>query len=373
MNGTKLASCAVGRDNNFNLVRIVAASSVLVSHSYALTLGSGDLEPMRRSLGMTPGTMAVDVFFIASGFLVTASLLTRQSVVEFAWARLLRIFPGLLVMLALTVFGMGLLVTDLPARDYVVDAGTWHYLYRCGTLVRGVAYNLPGVFEHNPYKGTVNGSLWTMPIEIRMYVLLALFWVGASVFKSAHRRVFQWALIVSAMGSLVVLQAMHGWLHKDHPLVHLFYMFFMGAAFYVLRHRIRLSAALFWPMLTALLGSVFLGAQAFFVVYSLTLAYLLFYVAYIPAGVVRGYNRFGDYSYGIYIYAFPLQQLVVAWIPGASVAQVLALSALLTAVMAFLSWHLVENRALNLKARYVGSTRALIAKLAPTSSWSGTK
>ncbi len=102
----RLSNFTDGRDNNFSLIRIIAAFAVLITHSFALAIGTGEAEPFQKFLGMTMGTIAVDIFFITSGFLVTSSLLTRQSVIEFVWARVLRIYPALLVMLCLTVFGL---------------------------------------------------------------------------------------------------------------------------------------------------------------------------------------------------------------------------------------------------------------------------
>lgn len=98
-------------ENNFNLLRALAAFLVLFSHSYALT-GSSSSEPLRMLLGMTFGSVAVDVFFVISGFLVCGSLLRRQSAIEFMKGRLLRIFPALLVMVGLTVLLLGPLVTN---------------------------------------------------------------------------------------------------------------------------------------------------------------------------------------------------------------------------------------------------------------------
>ena len=193
----KLSNFTQGRDNNFNLIRIVAALAVLITHSFALAMGTSDAEPFRQSLGITMGEIAVDIFFIASGFLVTASLLTRQSVIEFVWARVLRIFPALLIMLILTVFGLGVFFTSLSFPSYISDSKTYIYLLKCATLIRGVDFTLPGVFDENPYNNMVNGSLWTMPYEIKMYVILLLIFVVSRVINTTRLRIIGLAIICS--------------------------------------------------------------------------------------------------------------------------------------------------------------------------------
>jgi len=115
---------------------------------------------------------------------------------------------------------------------------------------------------------------------------------------------------------------------------------------------------LFWPLAIALAIAAS-NQQAFFVVYILSTAYILFYLAYVPSGVVRKYNRLGDYSYGIYIYAFPVQQSIAALFPGISILQMILISAIVTTLLAILSWHLLERRSLKLKEHYVDHTRRL--------------
>ncbi len=148
---------------------------------------------------------------------------------------------------------------------------------------------------------------------------------------------------------------------KILTILRLFFMFFSGAAFYVLKEHITLSRSFFWLCVIALLSSVIVNKDAFFVVYVLTIAYVLFYVAYIPSGFIRKYNQVGDYSYGIYIYAFPIQQSVAALIPGVSVLSMLSISASVALSLAALSWHLVERRALGLKGLYVDHSRKILS------------
>lgn len=356
----RLSNFTQGKDNNFNLIRMSAALAVLVTHSFALAIGTQDAEPFRQSLGMTMGAIAVDVFFVTSGFLVTASLLTRQNTIEFIWARALRIAPALLVMLVLTVFGLGIYFTSLRLSAYLTDSQTYIYFLKCATLITGVSYQLPGVFNDNPYKMAVNGSLWTLPYEIKMYAILAVVWVALRTTKHNRLRAAKVAILTGAgiAGSLVI--AGHFYPLVKGEFTNLFFLFFSGAAFYVLKQNIILSRWIFWLFSIALLTSALANKDVFFVVYKLTIAYVLLYIAYIPSGWIRKYNRLGDYSYGVYIYAFPVQQSVAALIPGVSVLSMVMISAATTIFLAVLSWHIIEQRALGLKVLYVNHTRRII-------------
>jgi peptidoglycan/LPS O-acetylase OafA/YrhL len=356
----KLSNFSQGRDNNFNLIRIVAALAVLITHSFALAIGSGDAEPFRESLGMTMGSIAVDVFFITSGFLVTSSLLNRQSAIEFIWARALRIFPALLVMLFLTVFVLGVFFTELPLSVYLSSANTYIYLTKCATLFMGVSYNLPGVFDGNPYKSAVNGSLWTLPHEVRMYAILVVVWIALRITPKLRLTTFQVVVIVFSFSAGIYLLFGNFHFHRIDNFGKLFFMYFVGATFYVLRNRIVISRRLFWLFVVGLLATIG-HAHIFFVVYVFTIGYILFYLAYVPSGFVRKYNQLGDYSYGVYIYAFPVQQAVAALDPGITVPQMILFSATITILLATLSWHLLEKRCLSLKVLYVGHTRKLLA------------
>jgi peptidoglycan/LPS O-acetylase OafA/YrhL len=349
----RLSDYCVGRDNNFNLIRVVAALAVLVTHSFALATGSRDAEPLDGTLGMTLGTIAVDVFFLTSGFLVTSSLLTRQRTGAYFWARMLRIYPALWVMLLLTVFVLGPALTSTPLSTYLASSKTYKYVLKCSTLIGGVAYNLPGVFEGNPFKGEVNGSLWTMPYEVRMYAILVLVWLVLRAAAEARLLVFRAVMVISSIAAGIGVIAGHFFFPPASLFLRLFFMFFTGAAFFVLRKHIRIDRWVLLPLIAGLAVTAAGNKDAFFVVYVVSIAYVLFYAAYVPAGFIRQYNRVGDYSYGIYIYAFPIQQTIAALIPGVSVSGMLVISAAATVLMATLSWHLLERRALALKARFV--------------------
>jgi peptidoglycan/LPS O-acetylase OafA/YrhL len=345
---TLLSGATNGRENNFNLIRIVAALAVLVSHSYQVARGRNTPDMLGATLGMSLGEIAVDVFFITSGFLVTSSLVSRQNTAEFLWARFLRIFPGLWVMLLFAVFLLGPAFSSLPTADYFAAKSIYGYLAKCGTLIAGVGYELPGVFDGNPLPHAVNGSLWTMPYELKMYLLLAIVWLALWIAKDNRRKLFNSVIVTLATASAVFVIADHFWLHASRQFAHFFYVFFIGAGAFILRDRVALS----WPTFSAFaiaLAASALNKDVFFVVYTCLLPYLVLFLAYAPSGLVLAYNKLGDYSYGVYIYAFPVQQAIAATAPGISVLQLVATAAAVTLLFAVASWHLVESHALALK------------------------
>jgi peptidoglycan/LPS O-acetylase OafA/YrhL len=353
----KISNYTQGRENNYNLIRIIAALAVLITHSYALSIGTGEAEPFRKSLGMTMGSIAVDIFFITSGFLVTASILSRQSAIEFMWARILRILPALTVMLILTVFVLGIFFTSLNPLAYLADVSIYIYLAKGISLLFNVSYNLPGVFEGNPYKYVVNGSLWSLPYEIKMYLMLVVVWISLKIVKGMRLKLFELSMVLAALSSGIFVLVHHS---GEGHFSRLFFMFFSGASFYVLQKSITLSHIAFWVSLITLLIAANLNEKTFFIVYTLTITYILFYIAYIPAGFIRQYNQLGDYSYGVYIYAFPVQQSIAALIPGVSVLVMILISAIITLILSIFSWHLIEKPALKHKNLYIGHTRKIV-------------
>lgn len=345
-----LASLAQGRNNNFNLIRLIAAFAVLFSHSFSLATGLWDSEPLRNSLGITPGMIAVDIFFIASGFLVTGSLISRNNVIGFAVARILRIYPALIIMVLITgIFGA--FYTSLSPSSYYNASIFWTYILKNISLVTGLTNNLPGVFTQNPIKNAVNGSLWTLIYEIKMYILLAIIWTTLKPLPINKIRAF--SLIVALFA--LCARIMHFFGHYNtnvinNELARLSFMFFCGSVFYMAKDHIKLSHSIFAILITALtLSST--NKELFFITYQFTISYLLFYIAYIPKGVILKYNKIGDYSYGIYIYAFPIQQALLASQPGISIEGLFLSSSAITLIFAILSWHFIECKAMKLKFR----------------------
>ncbi|NEX21368.1 acyltransferase [Thiorhodococcus mannitoliphagus] len=355
---TALYRCAVSRDNNFNLIRFLAAALVLFSHSFPLA-GKGDDEPLYALVGMSWGSLAVDVFFVTSGFLIARSFFERKSLLAFAWARLLRIYPALIVAVLFSALIVGGIFTTHGLAAYLRDPQTREYILTNSYLLSGIKFGLPGVFADNPYKDGVNGSLWTLPYEVKLYIRLAL---GGLLLLYLQRYFGRHFLKISflsiALVSILLNIGNHFQGDSSEHFIRFSATFFAGTAFYLFRDHIMLSSKAFWALSLLLLLSL-LQKDLFFVVYSLGLPYLIIYLAYAPSGVLKAFNGFGDYSYGIYIYAFPVQQSVAAMAPGIAPHALAALSFAITLPLAFASWHGVEKRCLKMKGGYQSFERRL--------------
>jgi len=348
------------RNNNLHLLRISAALAVLASHSWALATGNALLEPLRDSTGMSLGSLAVDVFFVASGFLVTASLLTRGSAVDFFWARCLRIYPALIVMVLLTVFALGPAFTSQQLPDYLTAYKTRAYLVTNGLMLSDIQYFLPGVFEGNPWPGAVNGSLWTLPLELRMYATLLGAWLLLWITGTWRIRLMR--LLIPGLALFYAAHLLRDlFIAEPSPAdLRLKFMFFVGASCQVYKHRINLAASGALLAAAILAASWLLMPAQFPTVFLVAMPYLLLYLAFVPGGVVRQYNKLGDYSYGVYIYAFPVQQMLMASHPGLSPWSLLLTSCLITLGLSALSWHFIEQHALTFKTSMVRHTTRLL-------------
>jgi peptidoglycan/LPS O-acetylase OafA/YrhL len=349
----KLSDYTSSRDNNFNLIRFIAATLVLISHSFALTLGSVEFEPLKASLNTTWGLIAVDVFFVSSGFLIANSYQSSRSLLAFVWARFLRIYPALFVAILITTFMIGLYATKLSSAQFIAHPQTAKYIAKNTTLIFGVEHTLPGVFMDLPFRGAVNGSLWTLPYEIKMYALLCVAFGAVALLNKAHAaiNIKNATLFISITATTAHLLNTFEPTVPDKP-IRLFTMFFAGVTFYAWKDKIAIDKEWATAAAAALILST-LDINAFQVMYALLLPYLIFSLAYIPAGGVRKFNSLGDYSYGIYIYAFPVQQTVASLNPGINPLNMMALSFPVTLILAIASWHIIEKRYLEKKKYYI--------------------
>lgn len=340
-----------GRNNHFNLIRMIAATGVLVSHAYPISLGERAAEPLQRWLnGMSLGTVSVYVFFAISGFFIAKSFDRSSSLGRFLRARALRLYPALAMVLVWTVMIAGLFLT--VETPWVYWAAVPEYLLRNLSLY-GVQFALPGVFVENPLGPAINGSLWTLFHEVMCYV--GVFLLGL-LGLLRNRRVLALLFV-----GFVILQPVALSLPlpiKLAAFLRLALPFAIGTAFYVWRDAVPLN--LYVGLALVALTLLAYVTPLFPVAFALALSYWIFLIGLAEAPTLLAYNRLGDYSYGIYIYAFPAQQLMAFW--GVTLPLLnMVLAFPVTLALAVLSWHLIEKPALSWVRRPVVTRKGVDA------------
>jgi peptidoglycan/LPS O-acetylase OafA/YrhL len=327
----------------FGVLRICAAIMVIFAHSFPVAAGWEDPTWRSHSVIISAGSAAVDIFFIISGYLVIASWLRDPNMARFAVRRVARIWPGLLVMLLVTTLVVGSAVTALPLQRYLSDPGTTQYLV--GSALLQPVWDLPGVFLGNPAPG-VNGSIWTLPIEVTAYAGLLLF--GPLLCSTGRRRLVRAAAIVAGLvvGALLVRTVLSRFvlggvlflLHQS------FLIFFVaGVLLYLGRRRVPMT----WPWFAlAVLGLVAALVVGLMIPVFVFLSYAVIFLSTRRGTLGERLTRLGDPSYGIYIYAYPIQQLLVHLRFASNPWVLFAEATAVSIVVGYLSWHLVEHRAL---------------------------
>ncbi|MDB5665233.1 MAG: acyltransferase 3 [Cypionkella sp.] len=342
----------------FNFARIFLAYSVLVWHTVAIAENGAD-QALRT--GLWPLIFAIlPMFFALSGFLVTGSAL-RLPLKEYILNRTFRIVPALGVDIAISALIIGPIFTTVALPLYFTDPDFWSYSLN---IVGKIHYELPGVFEANPYAGVVNGALWTVPYEIACYVVMSsMIFVG--IVRSWKWTIgFAVILVATAItchllgfgkGSGLVDKGIRfAFLAKGASLVP---SFLVGAALYLMKDRIPYSGFLalcvglgiialgVWGEASLYYNPVFIGLVAF------PLAYLVVWIGLTPIPIPKLLES-GDYSYGIYLYHFPILQALEHMF-GFTSWWALAFAGLLPVTLfAIFSWHTIEKPTLKMRSRF---------------------
>ncbi len=347
----RLAALANGRANNFDVLRLVAAGFVVLFHCYALT-GRWTDEPLwRLAHELNFGAIGVKMFFVISGFLVTRSWLGRASAPAFVAARVLRIYPALIAATLFTI-ALGGLSSPLDWASFLTDPVTLDYAWRVA-LGWEMVYRLPGAFATNPFPHEVNGSLWTLPIELRLYAALL---IAGSVTLLGRR----WMWLAVVLGS-VAFFAMRP---ESFPLApntivvrELALLFALGSLAAVWHDALPISlVAAIVALLLVAWNPLGLARGTLL---SPLLAYVVLVAAYHPAVQWSRFNVGGDYSYGLYVYSFPIQQTLVERLPSITPLALFVLALPAALAVAAASWHVIERPALRLKARRLAPAKEL--------------
>ena len=330
--------------NNFDALRLLGAFMVVVGHGEMLT-------GQRISVlwGIQASHVGLDIFFAISGYLVTDSFERAPAIRGFFAKRALRIFPGLIVCVLASMFVLGPVLTTLPLRTYFASHNTWKYIEN---IVLWAQLYLPGVFNGAPLGGAVNGSLWSLTPEFICYLtvpLLALLpWmlriIGLAVAAVCLGALSLWLFTYQVNVGHYVWNADAKYMLAEMP------FFFIGGLLRMVQARLpglfRGDFAIIALLSNYVVSSIWGSWNVPFEWFTLTYAVISFGLMRTP--ILQDAARFGDLSYGLYIYAFPAQQWIIRhWLGQAPILRCVAISL----VLALLSWHVVEQPALRLKVR----------------------
>jgi len=337
--------------NNFDLLRILFAWFVIVSHSYVLN-GDGATDPLFE---MTQQTflfsfIGVKGFFIISGYLIFKSMMVSTSIFEYLVKRVLRIFPALAVVLLVTLAAVYFIYpTNIPPFFSNKEV----YAYFLGNIILFKPHLfISGIFSGLP-SAAINGSLWTIEYEFFFYLFILLFF-----FIRAQKKQLIIALSVVVVLFLVVRLFFYDWTVQTHffiplePLFDLGPYFLMGSLFSCFDFDSMPAKNVIAAFLFVTLAASVYCKVGHTVVY-FTLPFLVIYVGKQTSKLATWvHDKLGDPSYGIYLYAFPLQQLLIYWYRPSTLMLFIA-STLGAFVFGYLSWILIEKKALALKQYFL--------------------
>ncbi|MFT9016430.1 MAG: acyltransferase [Acetobacter sp.] len=338
----------ISRDNNLQFLRLVCALMVWVSHSFAICYQPEPIVGRGYNVG-SYGSLGVFGFFTISGYLITLSYLRLDSLKHFFWNRFLRIAPALWMAVVLGVL-LAYVATPVGDRfsDFLAHPDVWHYIIGNGTLLNINYSAIRNGFYLNRFD-VINGPLWTLPLEVRMYIFVSVL----GVLSILENKSFSLLLIVlSFLGADCFYNSI---LYKivepsSHQAVYPL-LYFLSGMFFALR-KIHLKKSWFILSLAvavfAVIRPINLLAQV------ICTAYVFYYVSF-RGNILRSvFNKIGDYSYGIYVYAFPIQQFSYHMLKSyfnisADPVGLMAVSGVMILGVSCLSWHYIEEPALKLK------------------------
>jgi len=338
--------------NNFDFFRFFAATLVIFSHSYPLLLGVDHGDPFfswNNSM-ISLGTIGVAIFFTISGYLISQSWENTNNMKSYFIKRVLRIFPGFFVVVLLTSFVIAPVLLKIDIFDYMKNFN-WEPFF--SKLIFLQQYNIPNLFASNPYPNAVNGSLWTLCIEFFCYILIAFlgiifFYKLLGKMKKETGLLF---LIISFSSILLFIKLVYSfdWYEGFFERVIFLSVFFLIGAFYFYHQEL----IVFRPaLIITLVGLcvILIKSPLFVTCCFIAIPYIVLSIGFLQIPYLNKFGLYGDFSYGLYIYAFVIQQILSLYLHNdLTVITLFLLSFILVLPIAILSWYLIEKPALSFK------------------------
>jgi peptidoglycan/LPS O-acetylase OafA/YrhL len=324
----------------FDGLRLTAAVSVLFSHGFLIAEGTENREPLAYLLG--PGNIlglyGIFTFFIISGFLLSRSLSNDPRTVQFATNRFLRIMPGFVFCTLTITLIIGAFVTPQSLRSYYLQPETYGYIVSSIKCLCDSSENPFQFTTHPNLAGVRNGSLWSLSYEVLSYLFLVCLW-------TLLRK--PW-LVALAFAATAIATTVSPPISKMIPGIAYTLPFFSGGVImYVVHQRFGTNARLAWLSLGLIGAGALVGVQHY--VFTLFGAYIVVFLAERPNPGSRFAHRWGDLSYGAFLFGWPVAQLVEQLTGSRSGWQLFAYSLPAVLVCAFISWWAVEKQFLDLK------------------------
>lgn len=325
--------------NNFNLLRLVFAVLVLLSHAPELIDGNRSRELLTQIFHtLSFGEFAVDGFFLLSGYLIVQSWLCWPHGWGFLTKRILRIYPGFVASSLICVSVVGPLAAN--PNEYFSNFWFGGFVKSLLTL----AGPNPSPVFHGTFYAVLNGAMWTIRYEFACYLLVFLFGVlGALRDRRLWLGATSFVLILFLLQQIGIVQTL------TYPVARLASFFFSGGCFYLYRNRIMYTPRLAALMASALFVSLFF-VQSAEIALATCGAYLLFYFACTPVALLAHFNRLPDVSYGVYLYGWPVQKLFLWYFPSLSPWKLFPLSLTISLILGAISWYVVEKPMMRFKS-----------------------
>lgn len=354
----KSVKISEGHDNFFTPLRFLFAFLVLIGHAFVVVGGMSDSEP-HIFYHFTFSYLAVNLFFIASGFLVTKSMLYRGDVASYSSARFLRIYPGLFVHVLLMMLVFGPMTTSLPIGEYLTHKETLIQPFLVLPFIDS-SMHLPGILPDNA-EHQASAALWTLRYEILAYIgTLIAFLLG--LLKHRWMLLAQYVVFAIALPVSLLTGVFDQLPATFQSLLRFGVCYGLGAAIYGYRDKLNFHLL----MIPVLFGiSALLHKTAMFEVMTMTsLGYMLFWLAYVKLPKLNWMQKLSDVSYGLYIYHWAVLQGIFMFWPGLNVWQLILISSPIAIGLSILSWRLVEKPALKFKNKLAEKLKLKRKKLA---------
>jgi peptidoglycan/LPS O-acetylase OafA/YrhL len=334
-------------NNNFDFLRILGALCTIFTHSFGLLgLYNKEYLAVLSDHRISFGYVGLCIFFSVSGYLIAKSAVTSTSFINYLWKRFLRVQPLLIVVCLLSVFIVGPVFTSLSQATYFENLSSYTY-FRNIMPVFGIQYSLPGVFKDTIGSKSINGSMWTLVVDERLYLFVGILFL----MKHKSKSLFLW--LVGILNMIFFLKTFI--FHKQmlsylNGLDVLYALIFLNAACYFLLSidftKISRSVLYFFGGLLVLSVTLYIPFTESILV--LVTPFLIIMVAHLK-GFLNHAGRYGDFTYGIYIFSFPVQQILITMKLADTPIKLFFLTLAIVLPLAIVSWHLLEKKMMLLK------------------------